>query len=193
MEPTKARQLLKEVKKYELQFCSICSSPSAGTFTTLQKTITYNPCLAKSSVFSFFDASEKTLTKSTSGAIGTAVSHLKAVTVLNDNDLLSSLVESIQISENEKEQFAYISFILLHHLAGMFSLNSKKYSTYFPNLIKVQPLTWEPMGMGETTTWCLIQFGVWKLKFYCIWLLIIIYYWLTMLLTKLYNYMESRA
>ena len=71
--------------------------------------ITYHPCLAKSSVFSFFDASEKTLTKSTNGVIGAAVSHLKAVTVLNDNGLLGSLVESIQISENEKEQFAYIS------------------------------------------------------------------------------------
>jgi len=109
LEPTKARQLLKEVKKYELQFCSICSAPSTGTFTTLQKMITYHPCLAKSSVFSFFDASEKTLTKSTNGVIGAAVSHLKAVTVLNDNGLLGSLVESIQISENEKEQFAYIS------------------------------------------------------------------------------------
>jgi len=43
------------------------------------------------------------------------------------------------------------------------------------------------MGMGKTTTWCLIQFGVWKLKFHCIWLLIIIYYWLTILLTKLWN------
>jgi len=151
LEPTRARHLLKEVKKYELQFCSICSVPSASTFTALQKTITYHPYLAKSSIFSFFDVSEETLTKSTNEVIGAAVSHLKAV--LNDSDLLDSLVESIQISENKKEQFAYISSVLLLHITGMFSLNSKEYSTKLFSKLKVQPITRKSMGMGETTTW----------------------------------------
>ena len=151
MESTKARQLLKEVKKYQLQVCSICSAPSAATFTTLRKTITYHPYLAKSSVFSLFDVSEETLTKSENGVIGAAVSRLKAI--LNDSDLPGSIVEIIQISENEKEQFAYISSVLLCRLTGMFSLNSQEYSTNLFSKLKVQSLIREPMGMGETTTW----------------------------------------
>ena len=47
--------------------------------------------------------STETLTRSTNEVIGVAVSRLKVV--LNDSDLLGSLVESIKISENEKEKF----------------------------------------------------------------------------------------
>jgi len=151
LEPTKAKQLLEEVKKYELRFCSICSAPSASTFTALQKSVTYYPYLAKSSVLSFFDVSTETLTKCTNEVIGAAVSRLKAV--LNDSDLLGSLVEGIQTSESEKEQFVYVSSILLLRLTGMFTLNSKEYSARLFSELKVQPLTREPMGMGETTTW----------------------------------------
>ena len=73
--------------------------------------------------------------------------------ILNDSDLPGSIVELIQISENEKEQFAYISTVLLRHLTGMFSLNSKEYSTNLFSKLKVQSPTLEAMGMGETTTW----------------------------------------
>ena len=142
---------MKEVKKCELKFCSICSAPSAATFTALRKTITYHPYLAKSSVFSFFDISEETLTKSENAVIGAAVSRLKAI--LNDSDLPGSILEIIQISENEKEQFTYISSVLLRRLTGMFSLNSKEYSTNLFSKLKVQSPTLEAMGMGETTTW----------------------------------------
>ena len=143
MESTKARQLLKEVKKYELQFCSIHSAPSAATFTALRKTITYHPYLAKSSIFSFFDVSEETLATSENG--------VKAI--LKDGNLPGSILEIIQISENEREQFAYISAVLLCRLTGMFSLNSKEYSTNLFSKLKVQSPTLEAMGMGKTTTW----------------------------------------
>jgi len=82
--------------------------------------------------------------------IGAAVSRLKAM--LNDSDLPGSILEIIQISENEKEQFAYISSVLLRRLTGMFSLNFKEYSTNLFSKLKVQSPTLEAMGMGETTT-----------------------------------------
>ena len=79
------------------------------------------------------------------------MSRLKAI--LNDGDLPGSILEIIQISENEREQFAYISAVLLRCLTGMFSLNSNEYSTNLFSELKVQSPTLEAMGMGETTTW----------------------------------------
>ena len=147
----KVKQMLEELKQFQFRFCSVSSAPSVGTFTSLQKTISYHGYLAKASVLSFFDVSSETLAVHRNEVIRAAVGRLNKV--LNSSTLSKSIAQGLEISENEKEQFVFMSS-LLHGLTGTFSFNVKEYSTklfsklrmkYNPDLL--------PMGMGSIATW----------------------------------------
>jgi len=102
-------------------------------------------------VVSFFDISSETLAVHRNEVIRTAVGRLKKV--LSSPTLSTSIAEGLEISENEKEQFVFMSS-LLHGLAGTFSFNAKEYSTkLFSKLrVKYNPDR-SPKGMGSIETW----------------------------------------
>ena len=102
-------------------------------------------------MLSFFDISSETLTGSTNEVIGTVVSRLNKV--LGDKNLRKSLVKGLEVSENEKEQFVYVSSVL-HNLTGTFSFSAKEYNTKLFSKLKIEYVPdLAPMGMGEANTW----------------------------------------
>jgi len=133
-ESTKAEQLLEELKEYDFRFCSVSSAPSVGTFNSLQKTISYHGYFGKATVLSFFRISSDILTTNQDEVICVAVTRLK--NVLNDPTLLKSVIEGLERSENEKEQFVYVSS-LLRNLTGTFSFNVREYSAKLFSKLKV--------------------------------------------------------
>ena len=83
--------------------------------------------------------------------VNVAVSHLQMV--LSDDILLKKLLDGIQTIKKEKEQFVYISALLLQPLSGTCSLNSKEYNANLFTQLNMKPLSLVPMGIGQVTTW----------------------------------------